>query len=134
MTYPESLARLCDLVLMHGDGRSLAEKTLTVRQIEDYGRLVWVTADESGLGMVPANLPAEKASADALFRETAGWGYVPRTQAQQFPFVYQPAETAEFSDTMSEAERGATYFKAVLEHIASLVLRKPPLTTSKKKR
>jgi hypothetical protein len=35
---------------------------------------------------------------------------------------------------MPVAQRDPAYFKAVLEHIASLVLRKPPVTTSKKKK
>jgi hypothetical protein len=59
---------------------------------------------------------------------------MPWVQAQQFPFVYMPGESAEFTDDMPVAHRDAAYFKAVLEYIAQLVLKKPPITTSKKKK
>ena len=133
MAFPASLARLCDVVLVHGNGRTPGEKLARLREFDDYNRTVWMTEDDNGRETTHETLARELASADALFNEAAGWGYMPWVQAQQFPFVYMPGESAEFSDDMPVAQRDPAYFKAVLEHIASLVLRKPPDTTIKKK-
>jgi hypothetical protein len=134
MAYPASLARLCDVVLIHGNGRPPGEKLARLREFEDYNRTVWMTEDDNGRETTHETLVRELASADALFDKAAGWGYMPWVQAQQFPFVYMPGESAEFTDDMPVAQRDPAYFKAVLEHIASLVLRKPPVTTVKKKK
>jgi hypothetical protein len=134
MNYPESLARLCDVVLVHGNGRAPAEKLAHLREFEDYNRAVWMTEDDNGRETTRETLQRELASADAMFNKAAGWGYMPWVQAQQFPFVYMPGESAEFTDDMPIAQRDAAYFKAVLEHIAQLVLRKPPITTGKKRK
>lgn len=134
MTYPESLARLCDVVLVHGNGRSPQEKLARLREFEEYNRAVWMTEDDNGRETTRETLARELASADSMFDEAAGWGYMPWVQAQRFPFVYQPSESAEFGDDMPIAQRDAAYFKAVLEYIAGLVLKKPPITTSKKKK
>lgn len=134
MAYPASLARLCDVVLVHGNGRTPGEKMAHLREFEDYNRTVWMTEDDNGRETTHETLEQELASADALFNRAAGWGYMPWVQTQQFPFIYMPGESAEFSDDMPVAQRDPAYFKAVLEHIASLVLRKPPVTTSKKKK
>ncbi|MEX2303615.1 MAG: hypothetical protein WD733_21915 [Bryobacterales bacterium] len=133
MAYPESLARLCDIVLVHGNGRTPGEKLARLREFEEYNRTVWMTEDDNGRETTHETLARELASADALFNTSAGWGYMPWVQAQQFPFVYMPGESAEFSDDMPVAQRDPAYFKAVLEYIAGLVLRKPPVTTVKKK-
>ena len=82
--------------------------------------------DDNGRETTPANLLREKASADALFKEGAGWGYMPWKQAHRFPFAYVPQQTSELSAEMPESRRDDAYFRAVLEHIAELVLRKPP--------
>jgi hypothetical protein len=134
MTYPESLARLCDVVLVHGNGRTAAEKLLRLDEFKDYRRTVWMTEDDNGRETTQQTLARELASADCMFNNAAGWGYMPWVQAQQFPFVYVPGESAELTDDMPVAQRDAAYFKAVLEHIARLVLRKPPITTSRKKK
>ncbi len=134
MTYPESLARLCDVVLVHGNGRTPAEKLERLTEFKDYKRAVWMTEDDNGRQTTHATLEREFASSDAMFNRAAGWGYMPWVQAQRFPFVYMPGESAEFTDDMPVAQRDAAYFKAVLEHIAALVLKKPPTTTIKKKK
>jgi hypothetical protein len=134
MTYPESLARLCDVVLVHGNGRTPAEKLERLREFEDYKRAVLMTEDDNGRETTHEALERELASADDMFDRGAGWGYMPWVQAQRFPFVYMPGESAEFTDDMPAAQRDAAYFKAVLEHIAALVLKKPPITTIKKKK
>ena len=134
MAYPESLARLCDVVLVHGNGRTPPEKLARLREFEEYRRAVWMTEDDNGRETTRETLARELASADGMFNKAAGWGYMPWVQAQQFPFVYMPGESAEFTDDMPVAHRDAAYFKAVLEYIAQLVLKKPPITTSKKKK
>ncbi len=133
MSYPDSLARVCDLVLLHGDGRTPGEKLSRLRQIRSTGRAMWMIGDDNGRETTPANLSREKASADALFKEGAGWGYMPWKQAHRFPFAYVPRQTSELRDEMPETRRDEAYFRAVLEHIAGLVLRKPPQSFPKKK-
>ena len=48
-------------------------------------------------------------------------------------FVYAHRQTSELTDEMPEAERDGGYFRAVLEHIAQLVLRKTPRPNSGKR-
>jgi hypothetical protein len=134
MTYPESLARLCDVVLVHGNGRTPQEKLSRLREFEEYNRAVWMTEDDNGRETTQETLAHELASAESMFDKAAGWGYMPWAQAQQFPFHYMPGESAEFTNDMPAAQRDAAYFKAVLEYVAQLVLKKPPLTTGKKKK
>ena len=133
MSYPDSLARVCDLVLLHGDGRTPGEKLSRLRQFRSTGRALWMIRDDNGRETTPANLLREKASADALFKEGAGWGYMPWKQAHRFPFAYVPQQTSELTEEMPESRRDDAYFRAVLEHIAELVLRKPPRSVPKKK-
>ncbi len=133
MSYPDSLARVCDLVLLHGNGRTPGEKLSRLRQFRSTGRALWMIRDDNGHETTPANLSREKASADALFKEGAGWGYVPWKQAHRFPFAYVPQQTSELTEGMPESRRNGAYFRAVLEHIAELVLRKPPRSAPKKK-
>ena len=133
MSYPDSLAQVCDLVLLHGDGRTPGEKLSRLRQIRSTGRALWMIRDDNGRETTLANLSREKASADALFREGAGWGYMPWKQAHRFPFAYVPRQTSELTDGMPETERDEAYFRAVLEYIAELVLKKPPRSAPREK-
>ena len=87
--------------------------------------------DDNGKEPTEANLQLEIASADLLFERGAGWGYMPWVQAQQFPFDYSPGASADFSDDLPLPERKRAYFKAVLEHMARLTLKKPPSTRAK---
>lgn len=134
MRYPESLARFCDVVILHGNGRTPAEKLEKVRQHLSYGRPVWMNEDDNGRETTRDHFELEVASAKILFEHGAGWGYMPWVQAQRFPFEFMPGPSAEFTDEMPVAERDRAYFKAVLEQIAKLVLKKPPSTVSKKKK
>lgn len=126
MAYPDSLAKAADYVLIHGNGRKPEEKAARASQLRDVPRPVLMNEDDNGRASTAANLEKELASCDALFEKAAGWGYMPWVQAQRFPFRYMPAETADFSDSTAEAERDMRYFHAVLDHIAALVLNKPP--------
>lgn len=133
MLYPASMAKLCDLVMVHGNGRGLGEKRSRLDQIAkaDPDRAVWMNEDDNGKEPTEANLQKELASADLLFERGAGWGYMPWAQAQQFPFDYAPGESADFTDDLPLPERKKAYFKAVLEHMARLTLKKPPSTRAK---
>ena len=126
MSYPDSLAQACDVVLIHGNGRTPGEKVAGLREFQATSRAVWMTEDHNGHETTVATLSREKASADAVFQEGSGWGYLPRKQTQRFPFQYLPGETSRFDDETAEPARDKAYFRAVLEHIARLVLRKPP--------
>ena len=133
MTYPASLAQWCDVVLIHGDGRSPQEKLARIQPLKETPRPVWMIEDDNGLKTTPDNLSHEEASLDAVFQATAGWGYMPWAQAEQYPFEYLPGPTSEFRDGASAEEQEGAYFRAVLEDIARLVLKKPPSTVPKKK-
>jgi len=126
MLYPASLAEVCDLVILHGNGRTPAEKVERARQYGEYRRPLWMNEDDNGRETTRANFSKEIASGDAFFRLGAGWGYMPWVQAQRFPFRYLPGTSAEFHDQMPAQERDPAYFHAVLDHIAGLVLSKPP--------
>ncbi len=134
MTYPASLAQWCDVVLIHGDGRSPQEKVALIQPLKETPRPVWMIEDDNGLKSTKENLSREEASLEAVFQATAGWGYMPWSQAEQYPFEYLPGPSSEFADEMPPQERDAAYFRAVLENIARLVLKKPPSTVAKKKK
>ena len=126
MVYPASLAQLCDVVLVQGNGVSPDQKRVRLRKLRSNFRPVWMIEDDNGAEPTLATLSRETASADALFTNGAGWGFCPRARAHQFPFDYGPGATSELTDNASPTERDRAYFKAVLEHIATLVLKKPP--------
>lgn len=130
MTYPASLAQLCDVVLVRGNGMPPDRKRARLHELQSNLRPIWMIDDGNGTKFDPARLAREGASADALFVEGAGWGYRPSVQGM-FPFAYAPAAAADLS-VVSGAELGPTYFKAVLEHIAELVLKKPPQKRKKR--
>ncbi len=126
MLYPASLAEVCDVVLLHGNGRTAAEKTERARQYEDYNRPLLMNEDDNGRETTLANFGKERASLEALFRHGAGWGYMPWVQAQRFPFDFMPGPAAEFTDQTPLQERDRAYFHAVLDMIARRVVTKHP--------
>ncbi len=129
LSYPNSLARVCDLVLLQGGGRSAGDKAKGVAQLSSYERAVWLVEDRNGDGVSEASLAQERASADALFREGAGWSYTPWPQTLRFPFRYDPGESSVLDGS---DDREGAYFRAVLEHVAGLVMKKPPTTLAKR--
>ena len=126
MLYPRSLAGQTDIVLLHGNNRNPEMKTRRAMELEGIDRPVLMNEDDNGRQTTAANLANDFASCDIFFRHAAGWGYMPWVQAQRFPFRYMPAKDAALRDDMPEPERDMVYFHAVLDHIASLVLRQPP--------
>lgn len=126
MSYPESLVGQVDVVLLHGNNRNPEQKARRVAELKDVPRPVLMNEDDNGRQTTLANLKLELASCDALFKGAAGWGYMPWVQAQRFPFRYTPSPSAQVRDDAPEKERDLAYFHAVLDHIASLTLRKLP--------
>ena len=133
MTYPASLAQTCDVVLIHGDGNSPQEKISRIQALIQAPRPVWMVEDTNGKEITEQNLAREQSSLKTVFQSTAGWGYMPWRQAEQFPFEYLPGPGSEFNDQTPEGQREGAYFRAVLESIARLVLKKPPSTVPKKR-
>jgi hypothetical protein len=126
MRYPQSLQGQVDVLLIHGNGRDPQEKARRVAELKDAQRPVLMTEDDNGRATTAEHLAADLASCDIFFHRAEGWGYLPWIQAQRFPFRYLPGVLADVRDDMPEAERDMAYFHAVLDHIASLTLRRPP--------
>jgi hypothetical protein len=126
MRYPQSLQGQVDVLLVHGDGRDPREKARRVAELKDADRPVLMTEDDNGRATTVEHLAADLASCDIFFHRADGWGYLPWIQAQRFPFRYLPGALASVHDDMPEKERDMAYFHAVLDHIASLTLRRPP--------
>ena len=126
MRYPPALMGQSDIALLHGNNRSPQMKARRVLELKNADRPVLMNEDDNGRESTTANLALELASCDILFRQAAGWGYMPWVQAQRFPFRYMPAAEAKLRDDMPEKERDMSYFHAVLDHIAGLVLERPP--------
>jgi len=126
ISYPASLAQLCDVVLVQGNGLSPGRKRVRLQELQSNQRPVWMVRDDNGQELNSEALSREIASADVLFVNGAGWGFRPRAGAHQFPFDYRPGTTSEINGGSSPSDRDSAYFKAVLEHIATLVLKKPP--------
>ena len=134
MTYPASLAQICDVVLVRGDGRTPGQKRIRLRDLEANLRPVWMVADNNGREMSEANLLREASSANEVFENGAGWTYRPWHQVKQTPFVYQPARYTEPAESSSVSNPEGVYFRSVLEEIATLVMKKPPQKQKKNKR
>jgi hypothetical protein len=126
MRYPQSLQGQVDVLLVHGDGRDPREKSRRVAELKDAERPVLMTEDDNGRATTVEHLAGDRESCDIFFHRAEGWGYLPWIQAQRFPFRYLPGAPAEVRDDMPEKERDMAYFHAVLDHIASLTLRRPP--------
>jgi hypothetical protein len=126
MRYPPSLQGQVDLLLIHGDGRNPQEKARRVAELKEAQRPVLMTEDDNGRATTVEHLAGDLASCDIFFHRAEGWGYLPWIQAQRFPFRYLPGAASEVRDDMPEKERDMAYFHAVLDHIASLALRRPP--------
>ncbi len=106
MLYPESLAQVCDLVLL--DERGLRPDMIARRfaQMSDYGRPLGILVDAGG----------ELTHSAASFDKSASWTYSPLRLTQYFPFAYMP----------DSADSSGGDLGALLGQVASLVLKKPP--------
>lgn len=133
MMYPMSLAQVCDVVLLQGDGRSAADKLARTRGFKEYGRPVLMVSDSNGLQATVDELQRESGIAEAYLQEASGWSYVPAETANRFPFAYRPPDSSVVDDAWPPGRRHPAYFRAMLEQIAKIVLRRPPSTPSRDK-
>ncbi len=125
MLYPMSLARLCDVVLLQGNGSTAADKLARSRQFKEYRRPVLMVSDSNGMAATREELIREQSIAEAYLQGAAGWSFVPVRAANTFPFVYGLPESSEFEDGWPSEKRHAAYFRAALEGLARIVLRRP---------
>ena len=80
--------------------------------------------DNNGREATAAHLTKELASCDAVFESGGSWGYMPWRQVQMFPFrYYLPASGFRLDDDLSSEQRDQAYFRAVLEHIRTQIVR-----------
>ena len=131
MLYPLSLAQLCDVVLLQGNGRSASDKLARTQQLKSYGHPVLMISDSSGTSATLQELEDEEAIAAAYLERASGWSYVPNRTANTFPFAYRPSDSSVIADSWPEEKRYRAYYRAMLERIAKVVLRRPPSTGQK---
>jgi hypothetical protein len=116
-----------DLVIIHGNGRTPAEKRKRVAELAADPQMpgpIHMNEDNNGRDTTPENLLQELASCDAVFGSGGSWGYMPWRQAQMFPFrFYRPAPDTRVTADMPVGERDPVYFHAVLDHIQEKVMR-----------
>lgn len=106
MQYPESLAHVCDVVLLDSSGLAPAVAARKIASMPSYERPLWVTTIAT----------AETNPSAPALQTRAGWIHNPQRLAQFFPFSYTP----------DVEQAGADELDSLLRRIASLVLKKPP--------
>jgi hypothetical protein len=126
MQFPEPIMTASDVILIHGNNRTIAQKKTRAAELASARKPVLMNEDDNGRASTQANLKGDLASCDIFFGQAGGWGYMPWVQAQRFPFRYLPSRGNVVRDQDPEAERDMAYFHAVLDHIASLTLKNPP--------
>jgi hypothetical protein len=123
----DSVAKHADLVIIHGNNRTVEEKRDRVAGLVGDSLMpgpIYMNEDNNGRETTVENLRNELASCDAVFRSGGSWGYMPWVQLQNFPFrYYSPGTSAEVRNEMPVEQRDPAYFKAVLMHMRSLVMR-----------
>jgi hypothetical protein len=124
MQYPESLMKIVDMVLIHGNGRKPEQKLARVKELKSVPRPILMNEDDNGRPSTADHLAGDLKSCDILFEGAAGWGYMPWVQAQRFPFRFLPGPKPDVRDDMPEKDRDVAYFHAVLDHVGSLTLKK----------
>ncbi len=126
MLYPMSLARLCDVVLLQGDGSTATDKLVRSREFKEYGRPVLMVSDSNGMAATRQELVRTTSIAEAYLQGASGWSFVPVHTANTFPFAYGLPDKSDFDDEWPPEKRHAAYFRAALESLARIVLRRPP--------
>ena len=126
MQFSEPILSASDVVLIHGNNRTIEQKLKRAAELVDATKPVLMNEDDNGRDSTRENLEKELASCDIFFKQAAGWGYMPWVQAQRFQFRYLPSRANTVRNEDPIAERDMAYFHAVLDHIAALTLKKPP--------
>lgn len=116
-----------DLTTIHGNGRPPEEKRKRVAELFADSKVpgpIYMDEDDNGKDTTTANLATEIASMDAVWRSGGSWGCMPWRQVQMFPFrFYLPKVGPKLDHDLSLEQRDQAYFRAVLEHIRTLVFR-----------
>ena len=123
LSYPSSLARICDLVLIHGNRAGRADKLRALGNLAEYGRPVILIEDPARIALDAEVLERTAASIASTLGAPGGWALSPGSMSYEFPFAYAPAASA--------SEGGpAGYLRGLLERVAAMLLRKPPSTVT----
>ncbi len=99
LTYPSSLAKICDVILLRAGERTAAQRVVPLGQLQDADRPVVL------FGADPLAAAAADRAAGAILAAPAG--------TAQFPFEYGAGETDQV-------------FLPLLDSVAELALKKPP--------
>ncbi|MCB9384866.1 MAG: hypothetical protein H6509_09630 [Bryobacterales bacterium] len=124
LSYPSSLARICDVVLLHGNRADRADKLRAVSSLSEYDRPVILIEDPPDAAPDAEMLARTSSAIEATLAAPGGWALSPGRMAYDFPFAYAPAA--------APGEDAPGYFRALLERLASVLLRKPPAHTEHK--
>jgi hypothetical protein len=126
LEYPNSLARVCDVVLLHGNRAGGADKLRAVANLSEYDRPVILLEDPHRGPLDQDMVTKTVAAVSSTLEAPGGWALAPGRMTYDFPFAYAPAATAELDGSP------AGYFRSLLESLAEKLLRKPPSTAPKK--
>ncbi len=122
LSYPSSLARVCDVVLLHGNRAGRADKLRAVVNLSEYDRPVILLEDPPREDPDAELLGKTVAAVVSTLEAPGGWALAPGRMSYDFPFSYAPAATA----SLEEGPSG--YFRTILEKLAEKLLRHPPST------
>lgn len=125
LSYPNSLARICDIVLIHGNRADRADKLRAIGNLSEYGRPVVLVEDPPRTAPDAEMLSRTAAAISSTLESPGGWALSPAGMSYRFPFAYAPAETA-------DQPGPAGYFRGLLEKVAETLLRKPPSSRKEK--
>ena len=125
LAYPNSLARICDVILLHGNRAGGADKLRAIMNLSESDRPVIIVEDPPTQPPDADMLARTKAAINSTLEAPGGWALIPARMTYDFPFSYAPAESPEIDGS------AATYFRSLLEDVAKTVLRKPPSTDQK---
>jgi hypothetical protein len=127
MTIYPMIREFADLTVVHGNTRLPEEKRRGVAKLmadETAPGPIFMDEDNNGREATPEHLAKELASCDAVFGSGGSWGYMPWRQIQMFPFRYYLPEVGhKLGPDVSSDDRDQAYFRAVLEHIRTLVFK-----------
>jgi hypothetical protein len=116
-----------DLTMIHGNTRPPEEKRKRIAELFADPKVpgpIFMDEDDNGKDTTTAHFATEIASLEAVWGSGGSWGCMPWRQVQMFPFrFYLPKPGTDLNDDLSLGQRDQAYFRAVLEHIRTLVFR-----------
>jgi hypothetical protein len=124
---PDSTRDHADLAIVHGNRRTPEEKRKGVADLFADPKIpgpIYMDEDDNGRDTTSETFARQVASLDAVWLSGGSWGYMPWRQVQMFPFrYYLPKSRQKLDDHLPLDQRDQAYFRAVLEHIHSLVFK-----------